>query len=79
MLNKNKLYGKSKAMMGKLADNPRKKYHGMAQNKLGELQSKASDMAPDHMSQQSMFSLAVGVLLIASGLFFVFKAKDDLF
>lgn len=77
--NKHRMKGKFNEVVGNMTDDKAKKYKGIAQNKLGEMKDKASHMSDMDMDEKSMFSIAIGVVLILSGLYFVMRAKDDLF
>lgn len=79
MPNKHRMKGKFNEVVGNMTDDKAKKYKGIAQNKLGEMKDKASHMSDMDMDEKSMFSIAIGVVLILSGLYFVMRAKDDLF
>lgn len=81
MPNKHRVKGKFNEVVGNITDDKAKKYKGMAQNKFGEIQDKATHMTDREMDmdEKSMFSVAIGVVLILSGLYFVMRAKDDLF
>lgn len=77
--NKHRMKGKFNEVVGNMTDDKAKKYKGIAQNKLGEMKDKASHMTDTDMDEKSIFSIAIGVVLILSGLYFVMRAKDDLF
>ncbi|MEY8292006.1 CsbD family protein [Carnobacteriaceae bacterium 52-44] len=79
MPNKHRMKGKFNEVVGNMTDDKAKKYKGIAQNKLGEMKDKASHMTDTDMDEKSIFSIAIGVVLILSGLYFVMRAKDDLF
>ena len=77
MPNKNQVRGAYNEMMGKARNDRLRQMKGASEQKFGEL--KGNMHLPDtDMDQKSILSLALGALLIVTGLYFVISAKDDL-
>ena len=77
MINKYDVQGKLNKVVGKLTDDKVREWKGIGQSKYGEIKRKAHMHEMD-VSSTSILSLVFGILLIASGLYFVIRAKDDL-
>lgn len=77
MSNKNQVRGAYNKMMGKARNDRLREMKGAGEQKFGEL--KDTMHLPDtDMDQKSLLSLALGALLIVTGLYFVLSVKDDL-
>lgn len=77
MPNKHKIRGAYNEMMGEVKNDRLRKMKGVGEKTYGELKSNVH--LPDtDMSEKSMISLAVGLLMIVTGLYFVLRVKDDL-
>lgn len=77
MPNKNQVRGAYNEMMGKARNDRLRQMKGAGEQKFGELKHNMHLPNTD-MDQKSILSLALGALLIVTGLYFVMSVKDDL-
>lgn len=77
MLNKYDLQGKFNEVVGKVTDDKVQEWRGIGQKKYGEIKRNAH-MPEIDASTTSILSMALGLFLVVSGLYFIIKATDEL-